>query len=151
MTQSIDMAKVLKKKVLVYCVRDGKLLVFRHVDYPWEEVGIQVPAGSIRDGESVEDAALRELIEETGHDCFEIDGIIGATWYDISPYRQELQERYFVRAHPTSDLPDRWMSQENHDGDQPPTRFECFWIPLQAAHVLQTGQSAMLWRLADAS
>ncbi|MFI7671754.1 hypothetical protein [Nocardia sp. NPDC049526] len=36
--------KVVKEKVLVYVVRDGKLLVFRHTDYSWEEVGIQVPA-----------------------------------------------------------------------------------------------------------
>ena len=145
------MAKTLKKKVLVYCVRDGRLLVFRHVDYSWEEVGVQVPAGSIKEGEQVEAAALRELREETGYDCFGIDGILGTTWYDISPYREELQERYFVRAHVTGEIPERWMSQEDHDGKQAPTRFECFWIPLQGAHVLQTGQSAMLWRLSDAT
>jgi 8-oxo-dGTP pyrophosphatase MutT (NUDIX family) len=52
--------KVTKDKVLVYVVRDGKLLVFRHTDYSYEEVGIQVPAGSIRPGESPQDAALRE-------------------------------------------------------------------------------------------
>ncbi|MEJ0075257.1 MAG: NUDIX domain-containing protein [Alphaproteobacteria bacterium] len=145
------MTKVIKKKVLVYCVADGKLLVFRHVDFSWEEVGVQVPAGSIKEGETVEAAALRELREETGYDCFEVDEVIGTTWYDISPYRQELQERYFVRAHATAALPERWMSQEDHDGKQQPTRFECFWIPLEGAHVLQTGQSAMLWRLADAT
>lgn len=42
--------KVAKDKVLVYVVRDGRLLVFRHTDYSYEEVGIQVPAGSIRPG-----------------------------------------------------------------------------------------------------
>ncbi|MGW4698638.1 hypothetical protein ACWEO1_40455, partial [Kitasatospora cineracea] len=42
--------KVTKEKVLVYVVRDGRLLVFRHTDYSYEEVGIQVPAGSIRPG-----------------------------------------------------------------------------------------------------
>ena len=35
--------KALKRKVLVYCVRDGHLLVLRHPTYAWEQVGIQVP------------------------------------------------------------------------------------------------------------
>ncbi len=38
----------LVQKVVIYCVRNGRLLVFRHIDYPAEEVGSQVPAGSIR-------------------------------------------------------------------------------------------------------
>jgi len=53
-------AKVHTSKVLCYIVRDGQLLVFRHADYDPEHVGIQVPAGSIRHGESPEAAALRE-------------------------------------------------------------------------------------------
>ena len=40
--------KINASKVLCYIVRDGQLLVFRHVDYDLEHVGIQVPAGSIR-------------------------------------------------------------------------------------------------------
>ncbi|MFC7760367.1 hypothetical protein ACFQY4_21805 [Catellatospora bangladeshensis] len=42
--------KRVREKVVCYIVRDGRLLVFRHVDYSWEEVGIQVPAGSIKPG-----------------------------------------------------------------------------------------------------
>lgn len=33
--------------------------------------------------------------------------------------------------------------------EQEPTHFECFWIPLQAAHILQSGQGALLSRLLD--
>ncbi|MBM3257405.1 MAG: NUDIX domain-containing protein [Candidatus Liptonbacteria bacterium] len=143
------MPKVIKKKVLVYCVHNNRLLVFRHLDYSWEQVGVQVPAGSIRDGETPEQAALRELREETGYDTFEVEGFLGTTLYDISPYRAELQERYFYTARPTKELPERWECKEDHDGKQAPTRFECFWIPIEGAHVLQAGQSSMLWRLAD--
>jgi 8-oxo-dGTP pyrophosphatase MutT (NUDIX family) len=141
------MAKAVTRKAVVYCVRDDKLLVFRHLDYSWEAVGIQVPAGSIREGEAPADAALRELIEETGHSGFVVEAFLGTARYDLTPYRPEIQERSFFRARPTQDLPERWMSQEDHDGEQPPTRLECFWIPLAAAHVLQAGQGAMLWRL----
>ncbi len=143
------MTKSTKQKVVVYVVKNGKLLVFRHLDFSFEEVGIQVPAGSIDSGESEKEAALRELKEETGRDCFEIVSALGTDIYDITPYREEIQERHFFLAKPTADLPERWQSQEDHDGKRPPTKFECFWIPLEQAHVLQSGQGALLWKLSE--
>ena len=86
--------KAVTDKVLVYVVRNGKLLVFRHTDFSWEQVGIQVPAGSIRDGETPEDAALREAREETGLSDFAIVRKLGEAQYDISPYRFEIQHRH---------------------------------------------------------
>ncbi|WP_429428921.1 NUDIX hydrolase [Nocardia sp. GAS34] len=141
--------KVRKEKVLVYVVRDGKLLVFRHTEYSWEEVGIQVPAGSIRPGETPENAALREAREETGLSEFTIVRKLGEAEYDISPYRFEIQHRHFFELELGQDAPDRWGSQEDHDGHGEPTKFECFWIPLEAAHILQSGQGALLGRLSD--
>ncbi|MFI0218258.1 hypothetical protein [Streptomyces lydicus] len=35
------------------------------------------------------------------------------------------------------------------DLEQEPTHFECFWVPLEAAHILQSGQGALLGRLYD--
>ncbi|MCX5010374.1 NUDIX domain-containing protein [Streptomyces sp. NBC_00555] len=141
--------KVTKEKVLVYVVRDGHLLVLRHTDYSYEEVGIQVPAGSIRLGETPEAAALREAREETGLPDFKIVRKLGETEYDISPYRFEIQHRHVFHLELTEPTPERWMSQEDHDGEQEPTYFECFWIPLEAAHILQSGQGALLGRLSD--
>lgn len=143
------MQKTTKQKVIVYCVKDGKLLVFRHLDFSYEEVGIQVPAGSIEPNETPKEAALRELKEETDYSDFEIIAELGTATYDITPYREEIQERHFFFAKPTTDLPERWQSQENHDGVQPPTKFECFWIPLKQAHVLQSGQGSLLWKLSE--
>ncbi len=141
------MEKVRKQKVVIYCIQQQKLLVFRHIDYSFEEVGIQVPAGSIKENESPEAAALRELQEETGEQNFIIKEPLGIAEYDMTPYRYEIQERYFFLAYPTTPLPIRWQSAELHDGKQAPTRLECFWIPLTAAHVLQAGQGAMLGKL----
>jgi 8-oxo-dGTP pyrophosphatase MutT (NUDIX family) len=140
-----------KQKVIVYVIKNGKLLVFRHINYSYEEAGIQVPAGSIREGERPEAAALRELKEETGQDCFEIIQELGTDTYDMTPYRQEIQERHFFLARATGDLPERWASEETHDGAGSPTRFECFWIPLISAHVLQAGQGALLWKIGELS
>lgn len=138
------MEKSRRQKVVVYCVHNGRLLVFRHVDYPYEQVGIQVPAGTVEAGEDLAAAALRELCEETGHSCFEIVRYLGTADYDITPLRPEVHERHFYLARPTRDLPERWPSEETHEGLDRPTRFECFWIPLEHAHVLMAGQGLMV-------
>ncbi|WP_374777511.1 NUDIX domain-containing protein [Streptomyces sp. NBC_01310] len=77
--------KVTKEKVLVYVVRDDRLLVFRHTDHSYGQVGIQVPAGSIRPGETPAAAALREAREETGLSDFKIVRKLGETEHDLGP------------------------------------------------------------------
>ena len=142
-------ARAIKDKVLCYIVRDERLLVFRHLDYSAEEVGIQAPGGSIRADETPEAAALREAREETGLHDFAIVRKLGVTEYDLMPHRAELQRRHVFQLALRGPAPERWLSNEAHDGAQPPTRFECFWIPLAAGHVLQSGQGALLGRLYD--
>ena len=136
-----------KKKAIVYVVKDRKLLVFRHVDFSYEEVGIQVPAGTIDEGEEPEAAALRELQEETGYTDFKIISLLGTATYDMHPQKQEIHERFFFLAESIGALPERWESQEDHDGKVPPTRFECFWIPLKRGHILSAGQGAFLGKI----
>jgi hypothetical protein len=43
-------------KVVAYVTRGRELLVFTQPGSPWEETGIQVPAGTVYDGEPLEQA-----------------------------------------------------------------------------------------------
>lgn len=140
--------KAVTDKVICYVVEAGRLLVFRHTDYSYEQVGIQVPAGTVRVGEAPEAAALREAREETGLTGLRVVRKLGVAEYDISPYRPEIQRRHFFLLELTEHAPERWASQEDHDGEGQPTRFECFWIPVTAGHILQSGQGALLGQIA---
>jgi 8-oxo-dGTP pyrophosphatase MutT (NUDIX family) len=134
-------------KVVCYIVRDDRLLVFRHVGVSDEECGIQVPAGTIKAGESPSQAALREAAEETGLEGIEIIRELAQGSYDITPERYERQHRHYFQLRLTHPAPDRWTSWELHDGLADPTEFECFWIPLTDAHILQSGQASEIWRM----
>lgn len=139
--------RTVRDKALSYVVREGRLLVFRHVDHSPEEVGLQVPAGTVRPGEEPEVAALREAREETGLGGLRVVRPLGVVEYDITPYRFEVQRRHVFELAVDGPVPQRWSSAEENDGVGEPIRFECFWIPLAAAHVLQSGQGALLGRL----
>lgn len=141
------MDKVRVKKVVCYITRGDKLLVFRHVDYSYEQVGIQVPAGTVREGEDPQLSALREAEEETGLKRFSSIRFLGKQDYDITPHRYEIHERFFFHLTYDEATPERWASRENHDGLDPPTRFECFWIDISYGHILQSGQGYFLYKL----
>ena len=141
------MAKPVVQKVLAYVVWDGKLLVFRHRDHP--EAGLQVPAGTVRDGEPVEAAVLREAHEETGLSGLAVTRFLGRYPFDISPYRDEIQERFVFQLDVAEPPPPQWLHHEMHDGLESPTAFCFYWLPLGDPQLdeLVVGQGALLDQL----
>lgn len=129
---------------MAYVVRNDTLLVFTHRDFSLLETGLQVPAGTVRDGETPEAAVMRETHEETGFTDFRIVRFLGVSTYDVSPMRPEVHERHVFHLEPTTDLPETWLAFEAHDGTAEPTAFEFTWIPLAKAHVLAAGMGALL-------
>lgn len=135
------------KKVVAYITRERHLLVFRHVD---SEAGIQVPAGTVEPGESLEHAVMREAREETGLAGLELRRFLGSRDVDISPYgRAELHRRSFYHLECRGDAPSLWRHVEAGGGGQPGIEFELFWV-LFPGHVpeLAAAQGDLLAELA---
>jgi 8-oxo-dGTP pyrophosphatase MutT (NUDIX family) len=131
-------------KVLAYVTRGDELLVFTQPDSP--ESGVQVPAGTVRPGEALEAAVLREVEEETGLTGCAIAAYLGRTTYDMRALgRDELQERHVFHLLPPAGAPEAWTHYEEHDGLAPPEPFALAWRRLDDPElVLMAGQGAFL-------
>lgn len=136
------------EKVVCYVVRGSRLIAMRHVGRSAEEVGLQVPAGTVEPGESPAEAAIREVLEETAVADARVVRFLGVAEYDITPYRFELQRRHFFQVE-CSEQRERWRSRETSGPE--PVELECFWLELVNAHVLQSGQGALVHRLFNAT
>jgi 8-oxo-dGTP diphosphatase len=138
------------QKVVAYIVRDDRIVVLSHPDLPWDQAGLQVPAGTIREGELPEDAVLREAHEETGLDGLRIVRYLGMGEYDMRPYADAIHARHYFHLTVDGDnLPERWEAFEVGDGDHEPIRFKLYWIPISQAHAVAGGQAALLGRILD--
>ena len=112
------------RKVFVYAVRrvreHREILVFESHDEP----GFEVPKGGVESGESLVEAARRELREEAGLD-------IDATRLDILgtvPWEGEMQT--FFRAELSSEIPDRFDHIVTGTGIDVGLRYTFRWLPV---------------------
>jgi 8-oxo-dGTP pyrophosphatase MutT (NUDIX family) len=134
-------------KVVIYVIQRGHLLVLDHPEAP--QAGLQVPAGTVRPGEDLADAAGRELREETGIEDA-VFRLLGTATYDMTPYgREEIHDRSFFLAELQEEQPidRRWRRSETHDGVGVPDVFELYWLSLDTPNLsthLEAGQGALL-------
>nr|WP_260853358.1 NUDIX hydrolase [Corynebacterium glyciniphilum] len=133
------------QKAVVYVIKDGRLLVFTHDGLPLTRTGVQVPAGTVKPGETLEAAARRELHEETGLHAAAVS-YIGSQEYDLRPARDERAVRHYFRAdvqsYPTHDS---WSAGEDDpSGGGAPVSWTCWWLPLENAHVLCAGFGVLI-------
>jgi 8-oxo-dGTP pyrophosphatase MutT (NUDIX family) len=122
-----------RHKVYAYLTRGDELLVFRHVDFP--EAGIQVPGGTLEEGEDPAQGALREASEETGLHGLRLASVLGEHLWRFSDGRPEVHLRYFYHLLSDEPMPDTWRHYEMHPSDGTPGEilFEFFWTPLSLA------------------
>lgn len=116
-------------KAFVYLTRGERDLLL--VSHPMHsDAGLQVPAGTIELGEDPEDAARRELTEESGLTAFRIERYLGERTYDMRPFgKEQFHRRFFFHAVLTGEAPERWRHEERHAGTDP-IPLEFFWWDL---------------------
>jgi ADP-ribose pyrophosphatase YjhB (NUDIX family) len=106
-----------------------ELLVFDLPDEP--EFTAVVPGGGIDEGESVEEAALREVREETGLDV-EFVRELGVA---ENPGRLEphfIHVARYVHASAKGSLPETWEHRVTGHGAESGSRVVCRWVPVRA-------------------
>lgn len=88
-----------------------------------------VPGGGIDEGESVEEAAVREAREETGIDVRVVRTIGTAA----NPGQRDpdlVHESHFVQATPTEPPPDEWEHSISGHGPEAGSLARCYWLPV---------------------
>jgi len=143
--------KQLTRKVLAYIVHQGRLLVFRHRDFP--EAGIQVPGSALRSGELPETAALREARAATGLEQFQIIRLVGEqVRLMTSENMSQIHHRYYFLLKCSELPPDSWLHAKNDpsDGSLTPPWLEFFWAKLpNGVPALSGGQDYCLNKAID--
>jgi 8-oxo-dGTP pyrophosphatase MutT (NUDIX family) len=135
-------------KVLAYVLRDEHLLVVEHPDDPI--AGLQVPQGTVGEGEDIREAVVREVWGETGL-AASINGYLGVAEYDMSEYgRAEVQERHVFQLEAPVNAPtEPWGHVEDDpSGGGPAVRFRLSWLHLDDPGLkLEAGHGALLDRV----
>jgi ADP-ribose pyrophosphatase len=106
----------------------GNVVLVRQYRLPAQDVLLEVPAGGVDEGESVDEAAQRELREETGYRASNLERVGG---FYVSPgYVTE-----FIHVFLATDL-----SEDPLDGDED-EEIEVIRIPLtEALRFIDTGE-----------
>lgn len=125
-------------RAVAYVIRDDAVLVFTHREGGG---GLQVPAGTVHDGEDPAVAVVREVREETGLDV-EVVRALGTVTRDG-------REHHHFLVTPLGPVPDAWDHDEKGDGEVTLWTFSLFWLPIPVArHALDHGMGELLDRVA---
>ncbi len=79
--------------VAVLPVLDGRVLLVRQFRYAVGEELLEVPAGLLKEGESPEECAVREMREETGYRPLSLKKVL--TFYTSPGFSDEVVHLYF--------------------------------------------------------
>lgn len=134
-----------RDRVICYITRNRKeLLVFEH-EVQYADSGIQVVAGGIDAGETVEQTAIRETLEESGL-VLSNPICLGNTVMHQFSSSDQYQRWHFVWLEVGIDTPDSWAhTVTSGSGDEGMIFFQRF-VPLEQ-HSLNWKMDAMIPRL----
>ncbi len=142
-----------RRRVTCYVTRSGErgdeLLVFEHADDdPVNPSGVQVPSGGMATFEDIEQAAMREVEEETGLEELTFVEQLGAQERGLDDPEGAAMTT-FVRLETPNDGRTSWehmvVSEDEDDG----LVFLCRWEPLPLSLELAGDQGEFLDVLVD--
>jgi len=122
-------------KVIAYITRERggetQLLVFEHVDFP--DAGVQVPKGTVEPGETIGNAARREVREEAGLTM--LDGLeyIGQITQTAPRFvSSDVEEWNFFAMRADGNIADReaWTHRVQGRGEDKGMWFRYYWVVL---------------------
>jgi len=124
------------------------------VERGFESFGKQVPAGSPKESETLDQAVLRESEEETGLRKLKIVNFLGSILNDQRKYGlDEFHKRHFFHIECIEETPTTWIQEEKDPSiilPQTPERiiFDLSWIDLKSTQpILSEGHDAFLTAL----
>ena len=122
------------KKAYGFVLRESaegrELLVFEHAGMP--EAGLQVPGGTVHEGETSLEAVAREVLEESG---LPLDG-----WREAAAFETDGQQWHCFVTAPALVLPDTWRCEPVGPDRAQGLRFEYRWIALEGGETLAGAQ-----------
>ncbi|WP_226673661.1 NUDIX hydrolase [Rossellomorea aquimaris] len=93
---------------VIALTREGKLVMVEQYRKALEKSIIEIPAGKLEPGEEPDKTALRELEEETGYGCGDLEHLI--SFYTSPGFADELVHLYVAR--------DLYSIQESRETDE---------------------------------
>ena len=125
----------LRNRSVVFVIRNKKILMEK-LSYPslGDRVFYSIPGGGIEDGETPEQAAIRELKEECG-----LDGTIVRKLTEL--YNNDRTEHVFEVKVPDNQEPITGYDPEEAENEDPPLK-EVLWLALDE---ISEKDRAFLW------
>ncbi len=142
-----------RRRVVCYVTRTTQLreelLVFEHADDdPSNPSGVQVPAGGMLPLESLAEAAIREVSEETGVNGLTYVDQVGFSERGLADVGGASVDNYaHLMASRDTGAVDAWEHRVTGDGEDAGRTFCCRWEPLPLRTALADGQGTFLDQL----
>jgi 8-oxo-dGTP pyrophosphatase MutT (NUDIX family) len=115
--------------VTIICVKGSAVLLSREYSYPVDEVLYQLPGGKVESDESAEDAARRELKEETGYAAKSYEEL---GWYYVNNRRTKSKMYVVLATDLTATIKEGGDAEEDIESE---------WVPVtQITRMIASGE-----------